>query len=77
LWDGALETRPLKIDITFFCNKCYGMATGKTCPHDESDRIHISGTQQRAMLAEGADVPLEFSRPEVVEILREYYKVKA
>ncbi len=74
LWDGALETRPLKIDITFFCNKCYGMATGKTCPHDESDRIHISGTEQRAMLAEGADIPLEFSRPEVVKILREYYR---
>jgi len=73
LWDGALKTRPLKIDITFFCNKCYGMATGKTCPHGESDRIHISGTEQRAMLAEGADVPLEFSRPEVVKILREYY----
>jgi len=74
LWDGALETRALKIDITFFCNKCYGMATGKTCPHDEADRIHISGTEQRAMLAEGAEVPLEFSRPEVVEILRAYYR---
>jgi sulfate adenylyltransferase len=74
LWDGALQTEPLKIDITFFCNKCYGMATGKTCPHGEGDRIHISGTQQRAMLAEGASIPLEFSRPEVVEILREYYR---
>jgi sulfate adenylyltransferase len=74
LWEGALQTEPLKIDITFFCNKCYGMATGKTCPHGEGDRIHISGTQQRAMLAEGASIPLEFSRPEVVEILREYYR---
>ncbi len=74
LWEGALETQALKIDITFFCKKCYGMATGKTCPHGEADRIHISGTEQRAMLAEGADVPLEFSRPEVVKILREYYK---
>ncbi len=73
LWDGALETRALKIDITFFCNKCYGMATGKTCPHSDADRIHISGTEQRAMLAEGADIPLEFSRPEVVKILRDYY----
>jgi sulfate adenylyltransferase len=74
LWDGALETQALKIDITFFCNKCYGMATGKTCPHSDADRIHISGTEQRAMLAEGATIPLEFSRPEVVEILREYYR---
>jgi sulfate adenylyltransferase len=73
LWDGALDTRPLKIDITFFCNRCYGMATGKTCPHGEEDRIHISGTQQRAMLANNEDIPLEFSRPEVVAILRDYY----
>lgn len=73
LWDGALETRPLKIDITFYCKACFGMATGKTCPHDEKDRIHISGTQQRAMLADGAPVPPEFGRPEVIEILRKYY----
>jgi len=73
LWDGALKTRALKIDITFYCNKCFGMATGKTCPHDDADRIHISGTQQRAMLAEGAPVPPEFGRPEVIEILRKYY----
>ncbi len=73
LWDGALETRALKIDITFFCNRCYGMATAKTCPHDEADRIHISGTEQRAMLAEGAPVPREFSRPEVIKVLRDYY----
>jgi sulfate adenylyltransferase len=50
------------------------MATGKTCPHGEEDRIHISGTEQRAMLAEDAPVPKEFSRPEVIEILREYYR---
>jgi sulfate adenylyltransferase len=73
LWEGALQTRPLKIDITFFRNKCFGMATGKTCPHGDEDRIHISGTQQCAMLAEGAPVPREFGRPEVIEILRAYY----
>jgi sulfate adenylyltransferase len=74
LWDGAMHTRPLKIDITFYCNRCFGMATGKTCPHGEEDRIHISGTEQRAMLAEDAPVPPEFGRPEVIEILREYYR---
>ena len=73
LWDGALQTQALKIDITFFCRKCYGMATGKTCPHDAEDRIQVSGTEQRRMLSEGEDIPPEFSRPEVVEILREYY----
>jgi len=73
LWDGALTTRPLKIDITFYCRKCYGMATGKTCPHDPEDQISISGTQQREMLSNDADIPPEFSRPEVVAILKEYY----
>jgi len=73
LWDGALQTRPLKIDITFYCRKCYGMATGKTCPHDSKHHISVSGTQQRQMLEDDADIPLEFGRPEVVEILKEYY----
>ena len=73
LWDGALETRPLKIDITFYCTKCYGMATGKTCPHDAKHQINISGTEQRRMLEQGEDIPAEFSRPEVVAILQDYY----
>ena len=73
LWDGALLTRPLKIDITFYCRKCYGMATAKTCPHDREHHVSISGTQQREMLSAGADIPPEFSRPEVVAILKKYY----
>jgi len=74
LWDGALLTRPLKIDITFYCRKCYGMATAKTCPHGPEHHVSISGTQQREMLSAGKDIPPEFSRPEVVEILKEYYR---
>ena len=73
LWDGALHTQPLKIGITFFCKKCDGMATEKTCPHDQDDRISISGTRQREMLSTDADIPSEFSRPEVVAVLKEYY----
>ncbi len=73
LWPGALQTKPLKIDVTFYCRKCYGMATAKTCPHDPQYHISISGTQQREMLSTNADVPPEFSRPEVVAILKEYY----
>ena len=73
LWDGALITQPLKIDITFFCNKCDGMATAKTCPHDKSEQVQISGTKQREMLVNGEDIPTEFSRPEVVAVLREFY----
>ena len=73
LWDGALQTRPLKIDITFYCRKCYGMATGRTCPHNPEHHISISGTEQREMLLSDAEIPPEFSRPEVVAILKEYY----
>ncbi len=70
---GALETQPLKIDWTFWCYQCGGMASARTCPHDESERLLVSGTKLRKWLSEGAPVPAEFSRPEVLEILREYY----
>ena len=69
----ALLTQPLKIDVAFWCYACGGMASGRTCPHDDADRLQVSGTQFRKSLEQGADVPPEFSRPEVVEILREYY----
>ena len=70
---GSLETQPLKLGVTFWCYRCGGMATGRTCPHGEGDQLQVSGTQLRAWLSEGSDVPAEFSRPEVLEILREYY----
>ena len=69
----ALVIKPLKIDVTFFCEKCDGMATARTCPHDSKHHISISGTRQREMLSAGEDIPAEFSRPEVVKILREFY----
>ncbi len=70
---GSLETQALKIDITFYCRKCNGMATGRTCPHELEDQVTISGTRQREMLTAGEAIPAEFSRPEVVAVLREYY----
>ena len=70
---GALETEALKIDISFWCYKCGGMASAKTCPHDDADRLQVSGTQLRNSLSKGENVPAEFSRPEVLEILRAYY----
>ncbi|MDA8094022.1 MAG: sulfate adenylyltransferase [Betaproteobacteria bacterium] len=69
----ALETKPLKIDWTFWCYKCGGMASARTCPHDAADRLLLSGTKLRKALSEGSDVPAEFSRPEVLAILRKYY----
>jgi sulfate adenylyltransferase len=70
---GALVIEPLRMDVTFHCYRCGGMASGRTCPHGESDRLNVSGTQLRKFLAEGGTVPPEFSRPEVLEVLREFY----
>ncbi len=70
---GSLKTEPLKIDITFFCYKCHGMATGKTCPHDAKERLQISGTRLREMFANHEAIPTEYSRPEVVAVLQDYY----
>ena len=69
----ALQIRPLKIDWTFWCDKCDGMASMRTCPHDAADRLLLSGTKLRKALSEGAEVPGHFSRPEVLAVLREYY----
>ena len=70
----ALITEALKIDITFYCTSCYGMATAKTCPHSAEDQIQVSGTEQRRMLNNGETIPPEFSRPEVVAVLQRYYE---
>lgn len=71
--EDALLLKPLPIDWTFYCYKCGGMASMKTCPHGKEDRLFLSGTALRKALSEGAEVPAEFSRPEVLKILREYY----
>ncbi len=70
---GSLETVPLKIDITFYCNTCHGMATNRTCPHGEDQRLTISGTRLRAMFANHEPIPPEFSRPEVLKVLQAHY----
>ncbi|MFA7592770.1 MAG: sulfate adenylyltransferase [Thiohalobacteraceae bacterium] len=69
----ALETKNLNIDWTFWCNKCGGMASQRTCPHTKDDRVLLSGTKVRAMLSEGQDLPPTFSRPEVAKVLQKYY----
>ena len=71
--DDGLVTKPLKIDWTFWCNKCAGMSSMKTCPHSHEDRLLLSGSKLRHLLSENLDIPDNFSRPEVLEILRKYY----
>jgi sulfate adenylyltransferase len=82
---NALVLRPLCMDWTFYCYECGAMASMKTCPHeskaviDENGqykggaRLLLSGTLLRKLMSEGKPVPSEFSRPEVIAILKEYY----
>ena len=71
--ENALKTKPIKIDWTFWCNACQSMASTKTCPHDADQHVKVSGTKLRKALSEDEEVPENFSRPEVLQILRDYY----
>jgi sulfate adenylyltransferase len=82
---GALLLQPLCMDWTFYCYECGSMASMKTCPHeskaviDENGqykggaRLLLSGTMLRKLMSEGKPVPPEFSKPEVIAVLKEYY----
>ncbi len=67
-----LDITPLFFDEAFFCRRCGGMASAKTCPHGESDRVALSGTRVRELLRNGEPLPEEFTRPEVAAVLQEW-----
>ena len=68
-----LLCKPMKIDWTFYCEKCDGMASLRTCPHDKEFRVILSGTKLRKALSEGAEIVDHFGRDEVLDHLKEYY----
>jgi len=62
---------PLFFEHTFYCRKCGGIVSAKTCPHGKENWVYLSGTQVRQMLERGELLPEEFTRPEVSRILVE------
>jgi sulfate adenylyltransferase len=81
----ALQLKPLCMDWTFYCYDCGTMASMKTCPHESKaviddngeyqggSRLLLSGTMLRKLMSEGKPVPKEFSKPEVIAVLKDYY----
>jgi sulfate adenylyltransferase len=64
-----LGITPLFFREFYYCRKCGGIASEKTCPHAEEDKLVFSGTKLRQMFAEGKTPPEEFMRPEVAQVI--------
>ena len=67
----ALGIQPLFFEHAFWCLRSGAMATTKTSPATPEERLFLSGTKVREMLANGEDLPVEFTRPEVAAVLME------
>jgi sulfate adenylyltransferase len=73
---GSLAITPMKFENSFYCKRTKQMATEKTTSSSPEERISLSGTKVREMLGNGQIPPEEFSRPEVAQILIDFYRSK-
>ncbi len=71
---GELDIHILKFEHSFYCSVCSQVASRRTCPHGPEFHLSLSGTKVRELLTNGEDLPPEFSRPEVAEVLRHAYQ---
>ncbi|RYF10025.1 MAG: sulfate adenylyltransferase, partial [Deltaproteobacteria bacterium] len=71
----SLLIQPICFENAFFCRRCAQMATAKTCPHDATAHLSLSGSKVREMLRRGERPPPEFSRPEIADILIEWARL--
>ena len=71
---GEIGISIMRFEHAFFCRDCGQMVTSRTCPHDRSSHLILSGTKVRELLREGKPLPVEFTRPEVADVLRETSK---
>lgn len=72
---GDLAITPLRFEHTFYCRACASVASSRTCPHDASHHLTLSGTKVRELLRAGQAPPPEFTRPEVARVLIEALRV--
>lgn len=73
--EGAMEIEIFAADHTAWSKKLNKVVMMREAPdHQKEDFVLLSGTKVREMLGNGIAPPKEFSRPEVAQILINYYQ---